>query len=144
MVGLKNAKAGSLIEIYQERQFRLDVRPQQQVLWFLSERTNEGLAMTIGHLAGHFEIRQRHFEGRSWYEAETPFENRGLWTGSLWELASSDGRRKLVDPVRVRRKLQEHGIADAAKVDFLMSFGDKSSKGPLPLDLLMAVVRVLQ
>lgn len=107
----------------------------ETVFWFLGKPNHEGLSGPIGHSSGDFRIVDGDPYAHSALVENADF-NSGLWgEGELWRIAPED---------EVRAKLASiaASVSEHKRDEWMKKGRGANPREPLPLDLLMAIVRV--
>jgi hypothetical protein len=129
---IKGSQDSTLV-VYQDPGAKSPVQINDRVLWFLSDASDIGLSMPVGYASGHFTLCDGDLIHGSFRNL---FSNKGLWDESFW--------LKIRDAVKYRLiHDSDLAISDPRSLEELLEHGSDPSKGALPLDLLIAVVRVL-
>jgi hypothetical protein len=111
------------------------LRKDDVVLWFLKEMPNGAMSF-VGQGNGFFIVDAG---AKPFPTAINLLENTALWRGSIESVAPLD-----VITAKLRACLEHRGIKEpelGARIKELLQFGKKAdSRGPLPVDLLTALI----
>lgn len=128
--GIKGATTGETITVRQLLAASSDLRPDEQVMWFLPRPSHLGLLQPLGVFSGDFRVASTPDGERM---VQNLRGNAGLWTGSAWDQGFS--RDQVLVEARDLKMPQSRmdAMVSAAVAD--------PTRRQVPLDLLLLLTR---